>query len=79
MSSKVWDEITNPFPNFNGSTCHHHELYKMDVITYSGWDWSKSTLVSMRNSNALYVGFSIDKKIHNIIVTFFLVLSKVMG
>ena len=31
MPNKVWDEITNPFPNFNGYFIMHHV---MGVITY---------------------------------------------
>ena len=41
MPSKVWDEITYPFPNFNGATIEVREwmniltLYiMMDVITW---------------------------------------------
>ena len=41
MPSKVWDEITDPFPNFNGCTIEVWEWISnfiphimMDVITY---------------------------------------------
>ena len=41
MSSKAWDEITDPFPNFNGVTVEVWDwisnfvrLFIMDVITY---------------------------------------------
>ena len=52
MPSKVWDEITHLFPNFNGITIEVWEWmsncisrFIMDVIIYSCWDWSYSTLV----------------------------------
>ena len=42
MPSKVWDEITYPFPNFNGATVEVWEWISnfdpnllMDLITYS--------------------------------------------
>ena len=45
MSSKVWDKITNPFPNFNGATVEVWEWisdfiphFIMDVITYPRQD-----------------------------------------
>ena len=45
MPSKVWDEITYPFPNFNGVTIEVWELISnsiphiiMSVITYPSWD-----------------------------------------
>ena len=44
MPSKVWDEISYPFPNFNGSTVEAWEWisnfiphYIMDVIAYPWW------------------------------------------
>ena len=47
MGSKLWDEITYPFPNFNGATIGVWEWVSyfishiiMDVITYSSWDLS---------------------------------------
>ena len=47
MLSKVWDKITYPFPNLNGSTVEVWEWlsnwiphYIMDVITYPCWDQS---------------------------------------
>ena len=47
MPSKVWDDITYPFPNFNGSTVEVLEWISnftphimMDVITYPRWDQS---------------------------------------
>ena len=49
MPSKVWDEITYPFPNFNSCTVEVWELisnvisnYIMNVIIYSCWNWSWS-------------------------------------
>ena len=46
---KVFDEITYPFPNFNGATVEVWELIRNfiayftgHVLTYSCWDWSKS-------------------------------------
>ena len=46
MPGKVWDEITYPFPNFNGATVEVWEWissfiphYVMDAITYPCWDW----------------------------------------
>ena len=45
MPSKVWDEIINPFPNFNGCTVEVWEWisnftphFIMDLITYPCWD-----------------------------------------
>ena len=42
MPSKIWDEVTNPFPNFNGFTvdvCERRNYFIlqfiMDVITHS--------------------------------------------
>ena len=47
MPSKVWDEITNPFANFNGCTVEVWEWvsnfipnFKMDVISYPCQDQS---------------------------------------
>ena len=44
ISSKVWDEIAYPFPNFNGSIVEVQEWisnfiphFMLDVITYPGW------------------------------------------
>ena len=52
IPSKVWDEMTYPFPNFNGATV---EVWKeisnfiihftMNVITYPCWGWNWSMLV----------------------------------
>ena len=46
MSNEVWDEITYPFPNFNGCTVEVWEWksnfiphFIMDVITYPCWDY----------------------------------------
>ena len=48
MPSKMWDEITYPFPNLNGRTVEVSKCisnfiphFKMDAITYPYWDWSK--------------------------------------
>ena len=45
MSSKVWEEITHPFPNFNGATVEVWEWlsnfipnFTMDIITYPCYD-----------------------------------------
>ena len=45
MPSKVWDEITYPYPNLNGHAVKFWEWissfiphFKMDVITYPCWD-----------------------------------------
>ena len=45
--SKVWDEVTYSFQNFNGCTVEVWEwlsnfipYFIMDVITYPCWDWS---------------------------------------
>ena len=45
MLCNVWDEITYPFPNFNGATIEVWEgindfipHFLMDVITYPCWD-----------------------------------------
>ena len=47
MSSKAWDEITYPFPNFNGGTIEVWEQisnfilhFIMVVIAYPCWDYS---------------------------------------
>ena len=52
MPSKVWDEITYPFPNFNSCVTElGNEIsnfiphFIMDVINYPSWDLSKSLLV----------------------------------
>ena len=46
-ASKVWDEITYPFPNFNGGTVEVWEWlsnfirhFIIDVIIYPRWDLS---------------------------------------
>ena len=46
---KMWDEITDPFPNFNGTTIEVWEWisnviphFIMNVITDHCWDWSSS-------------------------------------
>ena len=45
MPYKVWDEITYPFPNFNGGTVEVWEWisnfmpdFTRHVITYTWWD-----------------------------------------
>ena len=38
MHSKVWDEIINPFPNFNGAS-DFTPHFAMDVTTYPRWDY----------------------------------------
>ena len=45
MPSNVWDEITDPFPNFNDETIEVWEWvtnfipqFVMDVIIYPCWD-----------------------------------------
>ena len=52
MPSKVCDEITYLFPNFNGATVEVWELinnfiphFMMGVITYPCWDLCSSMLV----------------------------------
>ena len=47
MPSKVWDEITNPFPNLNGAAIEDWEFisnfisyFLIDVITYLFCGWS---------------------------------------
>ena len=47
MSSEVWDEITYPFPNFNGYTIEVWEWvsniishFLIDVVIYPCWDLS---------------------------------------
>ena len=54
MPSKVWDEITYTFLNFNGATVDVYECvsnfipyFIMDVITYP---WIKSILAHSRSS-----------------------------
>ena len=44
MPGKVWDELTYPFPNFNGATVEVWEWignfiphFMIDVITYPCW------------------------------------------
>ena len=51
MPSKMWDEITYPFPNFNGYTVewisNFIPLFIVDVLTYPcSWHWSQSMLVN---------------------------------
>ena len=53
---KVWDEITYPFPNFNGCTVEVWEWissliphFTVHVITYSCWDKSWTMLVKGQN------------------------------
>ena len=43
MPSKMWDEITYTFSNFNGRAVEFWEwvsnfIFIMDVITYTWWD-----------------------------------------
>ena len=52
MPSEAWDEITYPFPNFNGVTVEVPEwisnfipYFIMDVITNPCWGWSVSMLI----------------------------------
>ena len=45
MPRKVWDEITNPFPNLNGASievreCNFTPHFIMDTNTYLWWDLS---------------------------------------
>ena len=42
MPGKVWDEIIDPFLNFNGSTVPYLII---DVITYPCWDQNQTMLV----------------------------------
>ena len=46
MPNKLWDEVTYPFPNFNGATIEVWEWisdlilhFIMDVITNPLWDY----------------------------------------
>ena len=55
MSSKVWDEITYPFANFNICTVevwdwisNFFPQFIMDVLTYPCWDLSQNMLVKRR-------------------------------
>ena len=61
---KVWDEITYPFPNFNGATVEVWEWisniiphFLMDVITCPWWDQSQSPWTRRRTtlSSALFL------------------------
>ena len=52
MPSKMWDNVTYPFPNFNGCTVEVWEWiskfiahFLMDVITYPCWGKNKCMLV----------------------------------
>ena len=52
MPSKLWDEITYPFPNFNAATvevwewiCNFITHFIMNVIAYPCWDLNKTMLV----------------------------------
>ena len=38
IPSKMWDDITCPFPNFIGATSNFDPHFIMDVITFSCWD-----------------------------------------
>ena len=55
MPSKAWDEITYPFPNFNGGTvevwewiCNFIPHFIVYVITYPLWDYIKMERSSVR-------------------------------
>ena len=63
MPIKVWDEITYPFPNFNGCTIKICEWnffphFIMDVIFYPCWDLSKSMLVKVAPDNEWHIFIS---------------------
>ena len=65
---KVWDEITYPFPNFNGATIevwewiHNFMLHFTEyVITYPCWDQSWTMLVKWAPGNILERGNFIHK------------------
>ena len=52
LPGEMWDEITYPFPNFNGATVEVWEWTSnfiphliMDFITYPCWDLRQSMLV----------------------------------
>ena len=52
MASKVWDNTTYPFPNFNGVIVEVWELLSnfilhsiKGVITYPWWDSSQTMLI----------------------------------
>ena len=52
MPRNVWDEITDPFPNFKGCTDEVWELISnsnprliMDVLAYPCWEWNESFLI----------------------------------
>ena len=76
MASKMWDEITSQFPNFNGFTVKAWERIRniishiiMGVITYPCWDLSLSMLVNWAPiANTSYTANpSANLKIHNLI------------
>ena len=53
MPSKVWDEITYPFPNFNGCTVEVREWmsnfisqFMIDVIIYPCWNEKEFQMAS---------------------------------
>ena len=59
----MWDEITYPFPNFNGCTVEAWEWisnfiphFIVDVITYPCWDESWSMLVYIKELQAFAAG-----------------------
>ena len=64
MPREMWDEITYPFPNFNGATVEIWEWminfiphYIMDVFTPPCWDLGWSKLVKGPSN----VGFSLQR------------------
>ena len=62
---KVWDEITCPFPNFNGCTVEvwgwisdSIPHFMINVITYPCWDYSWIMLVKGAPGRQFFVGGS---------------------
>ena len=64
MTRKVWDEITYPFLNFNGSTVEVKEWmsnfiphFIMDVIIYPCWDMCQLQIWMIWDSLFLFSHF----------------------
>ena len=59
MPRKIWDEITDPFPNVNGCAfkvwewvSNYTQYFTMNVIAYTGYHLSQTTLVKGASEEA---------------------------
>ena len=71
MPSKVWDEITYPFPNFTSCTVEVWEWmsnfmphFKVDVITYPCWDLTNIHSISSSPHPPLMTHFPCCQFLH---------------